>query len=65
MKKIKTFIAVAILMITAITTYAQVKEYYYGFITSCGLTIYKTSPINYTDGQLVAMMDAYEAQYCN
>ena len=61
MKKIKTFIVAAFLMIAVV---AFAKTYNYAFLTSCGKSVHMSSNIELTDGQLVCLMDGFEDLLC-
>ena len=50
--------------ILLISISAIAAEYHYGFITSCGVTGYKSFAYELTDAELVFWTDYFEARYC-
>lgn len=43
---------------------AIAAEYHYGFITTCGVTGYKTFAYELTDAEVLFWSDYFEAKYC-
>jgi hypothetical protein len=63
MKKIKTFIITALLML-ATTAFANQVMYHYCFVTTCGITECRSYSVELSDKHQLDMWDSIEASNC-
>lgn len=66
MKKILLSILFLGVFILGIVTpsFSNEPEYHYGWITTCGVEVYRTLPYELSDEQCADLMDLYEEIYC-
>lgn len=60
----KKIILTSSAIIMGLTMVFAAAQYYYGFILSCGTTIYQTSDRELSSEQLLAIHDALELTLC-
>lgn len=66
MKRTIAFLATAILFLTStVSLKAEEEDYYYGFITSCGVEDLVISEDEMSDDEALEWLDWFEEIYCD
>lgn len=54
----------ALILCLMVAVIAIAAEYHYAFMTSCGVTVYKSFPYELSDEQCLSLFDGFENTYC-